>query len=133
WPREHAGRRDVIGRTIDFGHGPSTIIAATPRGSTATDLAPGDVFPPSMTTAARLQGAEWVDSRGWYWLESIARVRGGVALETAAAEAASQHRAGREGDPNYDPQVQVIAAPLLRARGPNAPSEVAVAQWLLGV
>jgi hypothetical protein len=34
----------VIGRTLNFGHGPFTIVAVAPKGFTGVDLAPVDVW-----------------------------------------------------------------------------------------
>ncbi|HEX6134003.1 MAG TPA: ADOP family duplicated permease [Longimicrobiales bacterium] len=134
WLGEYGGAPDVLGRTIDFGHGPYTIIGVTPKGFTGIDLRPVDFFAPFMTAGEQLQGGtEWAEERNWHWLRAIARVAPGVSVEAAEAEATRHHRAGRASDTHYDRDVEVVAAPLLDAQGPNAPSEVAVARWLLGV
>lgn len=134
WMSRYGGRADALGRTIDFGYGPYTIIGVTPKGFTGVDLEPVDFFAPFMTAGETMQGgSEWADSRQWYWLQAIARLAPGVSAEAAQAEATTHHRAGRADSENYDREAEILAAPLLLAQGPNAPSEVAVARWLLGV
>jgi predicted permease len=134
WQTSYGGRADVIGRTIDFGYGPFTIIGVAPKGFTGIDLRPVDFFAPFMVAGELMQGgSEWATSRNWWWLRAIARVGPGVAVETAEAEATAHHRTGRAETERYDRNARVVAAPLLVARGPEAPSEVAVARWLLGV
>jgi predicted permease len=134
WVSEYGGRADALGSTIDFGYGPYNIIGVTPRGFTGVDLRPVDFFAPFMTAGEAMQGGtDWVEEREWFWLQAIARVAPGVSAETAASEATAHHRAGRADSREYDTNAEVVAAPLLLAQGPNAPSEVAVARWLLGV
>ena len=134
WQRRYNGSAAALGQTIDFGYGPYTIVGVTPQGFTGVDLRPVDLFLPFHSAAVHLNGpGEWPTSRGWFWLQTIARVAPGTTIAQAEAEATAHHRAGRAQSQSYDQQANVVAAPLLAAQGPNAPSEVAVARWLLGV
>jgi predicted permease len=137
WQRDYGGRVDVLGETIDFGHGPYTIIGVTPKGFTGIDLQRVDLFLPLMVAGADLNGGDlWTHFRAWYWLRAVARISPGVSVEAAEAQATSHHRSGRAestDDPSYDPNATVMAAPMLVAQGPNAPAEASVAKWLLGV
>lgn len=134
WQRAYGGRADVIGDEIDFGYGPFTIIGVAPKGFTGIDLEPVDFFAPFMVAGELMQGGtEWAESRDWWWLSAIARVAPDVSIEAVQAEATTYHRAGRAASDDYDVNARVVAAPLLLAQGPQAPSEVAVARWLLGV
>jgi predicted permease len=142
WQRQFGGARSVLGRTIDFGHGPYTIVGVTPKGFTGIDLRPADLFVPFLTAGAHVQGEGWEQERNWFWLRAVARLAPGVSVAAAEAEATSLHRAGRAESATaaagaksmgYDSAAAIVAAPLLLARGPNAPTEVAVARWLLGV
>jgi predicted permease len=134
WLAEHGGAADVIGRTMDFGFGPFTIIGVTPKGFTGIDLRPVDFFAPFMVAGELMQGGtDWAEARDWYWLSAVARIAPGTERGAAETEATSHHRAGRAQDDEYDRNARVVASPLLEAQGPNAPSEVAVARWLLGV
>jgi predicted permease len=132
WQQDFGGSPDVLGRVLDFGYGPYTVIGVAPRGFTGTDLWAVDLFAPFMVMSA-WGGTDWENERGWYFMRAIARVDPAVSLEAVEAEATTRHRAGRHGEASYDSLASVVAAPLLAARGPNAPSEAAVAKWLLGV
>jgi putative ABC transport system permease protein len=134
WQQEHGGSADAIGQTIDFGFGPYTIIGVAPRGFTGADLRPVGFFAPFHVVQTHMSGGtEWMDQRGWFFLQSIARLDPSVPIEAAEAEATTRHRAAHRDGMMYDSLATVTAAPLLVARGPNAPSEAAVAKWLLGV
>jgi hypothetical protein len=56
WQSKYAGARDVIGRTIDFGYGPYTIIGGAAR-LHGVDLC-ADVWLPLHVAAAAVQGTE---------------------------------------------------------------------------
>jgi predicted permease len=134
WQRDYGGASGVLGQTIDFGSGPYTIIGVTPKGFTGADLLPVDFFAPFMVHHQNaFGGANWADERNIAFFTAIARVRPGAALEAVEAEATTRHRAAWSDDTFYDSEARVVAAPLLLARGPDAPAEAAVARWLLGV
>jgi predicted permease len=134
WQRDYGGSASVLGQTIDFGAGPYTIIGVTPKGFTGADLLPVDFFAPFMVYHQNaFDGANWADERSIAFFTAIARVRPGVSLEAVEAEATTRHRTAMSEDARYDREARVVAAPLLQARGPNAPAEATVARWLLGV
>ncbi|MFW6078239.1 MAG: ADOP family duplicated permease [Gemmatimonadota bacterium] len=136
WRDEYGGEPTVIGRTIDFGHGPYEIIGVAPEGFTGTDLTPVDVWLPLRKAGTDIRGDGWYDRRGWHWMQVVARLAPGVSPESAAAEATTLHRAGRremiEAD-RYDADATVAGLSLIAARGPLASDESAVARWLAGV
>jgi putative ABC transport system permease protein len=136
WQSKYAGARAVIGRTIDFGYGPYTIIGVAPRGFTGVDLARVDVWLPLHVAAAAVQGTEWENERGWGWFQAIARLAPGTTVERASAEASALHSAAwsdavARGDYNKDPSI--VLAPVLNALGPDHGSEPLVARLLLAV
>ncbi|MGH7480806.1 MAG: ABC transporter permease, partial [Longimicrobiales bacterium] len=137
WQRQFGGERAVLGEVLDFGYGPYVIIGVAPRGFTGEDLDRVDVWLPLAPTTARMRGdTDWIDRRTWYWLRVVGRLAPGAVPSTAEAEATTLHRLGRAeaieaGD--YDAKVEVLAAPLIHARGPLASEESAVATWLAGV
>jgi predicted permease len=134
WQREYGGAASVLDQTIDFGDGPYTIIGVTPKGFTGVDLLPVDFFAPFMVShETAFGGANWSEERNISFFTAVARVRRGVPLDAVEAEATTRHRAAWSDDATYDSEASVVAAPLLLARGPNAPAEAAVARWLLGV
>jgi predicted permease len=134
WQRDHGGSADVLGQAIDFGSGPYTIIGVTPKGFTGVDLQPVDFFAPFMVRQELAWGhTNWVESCCYFMLSAIVRLERDAAVEAVEAEATTRHRAAWSDAPFYDADARIVIAPLLEARGPNAPSEVAVARWLLGV
>ena len=137
WMRTFGGNRDVLGQTIDFGHGMYTVIGVAPRGFTGIDLTPVDMWLPMMVSAPDIMGGrEWLTSRGFFFSSAVARLASGTTAEAAAADATRLHRIGRQeliGLGRYDADVRVLAAPVVAARGPNPSGEVRVARWLAGV
>jgi predicted permease len=135
WRRSFGADPAVLGRDIEVAGDAYTIIGVAPAGFTGVDLAPVDVWLPLETSQGLMAGTEWHDSRGWYWMEVVARVADGVSMEAAAAEATALHRAGRREDIEdgryRDPSIELD--PLILARGPDAPPESRVARWLGGV
>ena len=153
WQQRFGGEPSVLGSTIEFGHGPYTIIGVTPRGFTGIDLDRVDVWLPLHAGAAVTMGEHWFDeSRGGYWLRAIGRLAAGVAVTAAEEAVTAAHRAGRAASvrtSNYDAEARVIASPLIVARaalqaardrrvggmffGRGASREASVALWLVGV
>lgn len=153
WKRRFGGDASVLGRAIDFGFGPYTVIGVAPRGFTGVDLGRVDIWAPLVSTASKVLGPEWVgDSRGMYWLRAIGRLAPGASVTVAEAAATAAHRAGRAAAPGggqYDPEARVLAASLITARaalrnardhelggsfaGRTAAQEAKVALWLAGV
>jgi predicted permease len=135
WQRRYGGDRNVLGRTLDFGQGPYTIIGVAPKGFTGIDLKRVDVWLPLHVYASQAMPSCW-DKRNCAWLHAVARLAPGIPTHTAEAEATTLYRNGIatfEGNSLDDPKPRVIGAPLIAARGPNASSESKVAIWLAGI
>ena len=137
WRRRFGGDPRVLGRRMDFGTYEATIIGVAPRGFNGVDVRPVDVWQPVKTAAPRVfEEDDWRVSRGWYLFRVVARLASGISTAAAEAEATAVHRRAREsvgGRGFYDPEARVVAASLIRARGPDAPAEATVARWLGGV
>lgn len=135
WQRDFAGAADVVGRTIDFGYGAYEIVGVAPQNFTGMDLAAVDVWLPFHVVAAQTMGTEWREHRGWQFFEAVARLKPGVAVAAAEAEATSLYTTGRSGtefaEDDEDPTV--LLSSVLSARGPEAPAESVVARLLLVV
>jgi putative ABC transport system permease protein len=136
WEREHGSDPEVLGTTIDIGRGVYTVIGVAPPGFTGARLEPVDIWLPLLVMQSLENGEGWMEGRGWYWLQAVGRLAPDATVEAAEAEATAAHRAGRaeqiaQGD--YDEGAQVIAAPIIGARGPQQNNEARVAQWLAGV
>jgi predicted permease len=134
WQREYAGMRDVLGRTIDFGSGPWTIVGVAPRGMTTLRLATADVWQP---LRMKSDGMEIMKlGRRYQAFAAVVRVRPRVVNAAAADQLSVLHRRGRAehiGAGTYDANARVLLTPLLETRGPLARPEVMVTKWLAGV
>lgn len=136
WQRNYDGDPSVVGRTVDFGHGPYEILGVAPPGCTGVDLERIDIWLSLQTAGQDLRGERWREARNWYWIYAVARLAPGVAVEQAEAEATALHLIGRREQIEaeiYDPEAEVEALPLITARGPLASGESWVARWLAGV
>jgi predicted permease len=128
WKRQFNGDPDAVGRHVKLGDRDYTIVGVAPKGFTGADLRPVDVW-----VNLHSRPGQWAESRSWFFLSPIARLRPGVDLATAEAEATMLHRRGRAGDQYYDQQATILLTPLIGARGPTASDESVVARWLAGV
>jgi len=97
WQRSFGGSSEVIGKSVDFGHGPYTIIGVAPRGFAGIDLAPVDVWLPMQRGGVDVLGGEfWIANRGMYFLNAVARLAPGASSGSATADATRLHRIGRQ-------------------------------------
>jgi len=136
WQTRFGGSEAVIGETIDFGHGPYTIIGVAPPGLTTLDLEAVDLILPFEQAARHLMGDGWVDNRNWFFMRIVGRLAPGASAAMMEAEATALHRAGRAelaAEGRYDPEASIIAGPVNAGRGPLAPGEARVSLWLTGV
>jgi predicted permease len=139
WRTRFGGDPGVVGRSIDFGHGPWEVIGVAPAGFTGADLRRVDLWlPVHQTQEAATRGTYWYEEtgRGWTWLRVVGRLGADMAPAAAEAEATLLHRQGRSATVeagHYDPEARVVATPLILARGPDAPASATVARWLGGV
>jgi predicted permease len=139
WREQFGGDRSVLGRTLDFGYGPYTIVGVAPAGFTGAELGAVDLWLPLQTTMSQMMSAAgWerrTTSRNMYWLAVVGRLAPGVAPEAAESQATTLFRNARSDWPEDDRfrNARVVAAPLIAARGPLASDESAVATWLAGV
>jgi predicted permease len=152
WQRRFGGSNDVLGETIDFGHGPYTVIGVLPRGFTGVTLVHSDVWLPFLPAGLAIQGDTWMTGRGYYWFGAIARLAPGVTEERALAEASAAHRGGRAddiGQGRYDAEALIVPVSIVPGKAPrrtvnageyvvNGPRaswgmESDVALWLAGV
>jgi predicted permease len=136
WQRQYGGARDVLGGTVDFGHGAYTIVGVAPKGFTGAELSNVDLWLPLHIAAYQLQGEGWELNRQWWWLRGVARVAPGVPLERVQAEASGIFRNGRREyieRGQEDAESLVMPASLIAARGPSPAPEAQVAKWLTAV
>ena len=129
--RAHLGAApDVVGTELELGDRRYTVVGVAPEGFTGTSVARVDLFLPLRSAAHEVVSGEWPTSRGFWWLQAVVRVRDGVPVEQAEAEASILHRQGRADDAQYDPQARVLLLPLVRSTGPGVAGEIQVAALL---
>ncbi len=136
WQSMFGGQRDVLGRDLEFGYGPWTIVGVAPRGFTGVDLSAVSFWLPARRFGSVTHTADLLQDRGYYWLDIVARMAPGASVAAAEAEATRAHRRGRAdaiARGRYDPDARVITYPLNAAAGSRLPAEVNVALWLGGV
>ena len=134
WRTRYGGEESVLGTVVEVGGASYTVVGVAPAGFTGVGLERVDVWVPFHAAAEVEEGGrEWVDHRGWYFLEVVGRLAPGVAPEAAAEAATVAHRAGRSEQEGYDVEARVSAEPLLLARTTLASREARVVPWLTGV
>jgi len=136
WKRAYGADPGVLGRTLVVSGHPFTIVGVAPEGFTGVDLQPVDLWLPLVNAGVVLNGPQWRDSRGWYWMSAVARLAPGVDPARAAEEATALHLNGREKqieEGHYEKDARLALDPLIAARGPEASGEAKVARWLGGV
>ena len=150
WQTNYGGKPDVIGKTIQIGSKTSTIIGVAPRGFTGTAPTVPAAFVPITAFADDLFGSFGSDrpNRPTYygthnmsWMEMLVRRKPGVTEANATAELTTMYRRSYQAQQAENPgatpieklKPRVIAAPVLRERGPNRGTDTKVATWLAGV
>ncbi len=149
WQRQFGGRDDAIGRSIELGADQYTIVGVAPKGFTGTQLSDVDVWIP-IAAADGLRfakGQDWNTTRNSQWLYIFARLKPGVTLEHARAEATAAFRHGEEirvaelkGRSTWSPDSEeVFLGSIIPGRGLNGfgisgtSSELRVSKLLGGV
>lgn len=126
WKRAMGGDVPALGATIYLADQPLTIIGVLPARFTAPDLSPVDLLLP-ITNSPWFGGAEALRSRNYSrWLKIIGRLKAGVGLAAAQAEATAIYRRSNAGVPSVDqaalPHVVIPVRPIIQARqDPTAP------------
>ncbi len=136
WRSKMGGDPDVLGRTLEIAGDSYTVVGVAPAGFTGVNLSPVDIWVPLVTSGVLRYGRQWVDSRGWYWFEEVARLPAGADAAAAEAEATAMHLNARKEQVDageYPKEAHIALDPLVLARGPEANGETRVAQWLGGV
>jgi len=139
WTRALGGDPEALGRELVVAGDPYTVVGVAPAGFTGVDLSPVDVWLPLETSATFQYGSDdFRENRGWWWLNTVARLAPGASVEAAAAEATSLHRNGRREEIErerypYPADATIALDPLILARGPEASADSKVARWLGGV
>jgi predicted permease len=135
WQRQFGGSPEALGKTIELGSGRYTVVGVAPEGFSGIRATRTDVWLPLHPASGEVVSGNWETSRGFYWLQAVARVKPGVSIEQAEAEGTALHLAGRSGIPNYAEKqhARITLGPLLTARGPASGQAERVSIWAGGV
>lgn len=129
WERRFGGDRAVLGKTVQLGRTPYTVIGVAPRGFSGVDLSVPDVWLPITAAAPEVMGPGALSASGFFWLSGvIARLRPGVKPEAAAAEATTIYRGTfvQAGDSSGVVSLESVHEAL----GPHVSNDVKLSVWL---
>lgn len=135
WQRQFGGSPEALGKTLELGSGRYTVVGVAPEGFSGIKTTRTDVWLPLHPASGEVVGGDWENSRGFYWLQAVVRVKPGTPLAQAESEATALHLAGRSGIPNYAEKqhAKITLGPLLTARGPASGQSERVSIWAAGV
>jgi putative ABC transport system permease protein len=144
WQSQYGGAPDLVGKSINIGPAPYTIIGVAPRGFAATQMLAPVAYIPITTAAVDGFGAMWNRYRTTYnitWLEIFARRKPDVTAEAMAADLSAAYRRSYEAQIGIQPRTtpldvakpRVALYPVFDQRGPEPSADTKVAKWLLGV
>jgi putative ABC transport system permease protein len=136
WRSAFGGDPGVLGRTIELGKKPYTVIGVAPEGFTGTELTPVDLWLPMSTSASGpFNDPEWLANRGSQWLQTLVRFKPGIAEGAAAEDATRGYREGHaESAGDFHKKAEASFAGLTGATMVGSEGNTArVAAWLLGV
>lgn len=132
WQRQLGGDPGVLGRALRLGSLTYTVVGVAPPGFRGVEAEAPDVWLPLTVTADVEERRYILEDRGMSWLQIVARLRPGATRAAAELQAVPVLR--RDGPPSGQYAVShVLAASIIRGRGPDAPREVKIALWLGGV
>ncbi|MEJ7810795.1 MAG: ADOP family duplicated permease [Gemmatimonadaceae bacterium] len=136
WQRHYGRDSGVVGRAIRIGAIVYSVVGVMPAGFRGVESDAPDVWLP-ITVAADDPGVYiTLPDRARYALSMVARLHPAATPALAEQQAAAIWQRGLRamvGGETRDTPVRVVAASLIRGRGPDAPREVKVTLWLAGV
>jgi predicted permease len=133
WERAFGADSGVLGRTLDISGLPYTIVGVAPKGFTGAELERRDAWIP-MSAGSSQPRPDWPTTWNAWWLDVIGRLKPGVTLRQAGADATAAHRRAYAGPPDYSVARATLSVAPLRYTGERKEStEVAVSRWLAGV
>jgi predicted permease len=130
WQSKFDGAQTVLGATVVLGDEPYTVVGVAPKRFTGPELGKVDVWMPmSLRSAGVTQ--DWTTTFNAQWLQVIARLKPGVSIEQANADATGAYQ---HAYPGRDPLgAKLFVAPLSFNGGGHETAENRIARWLLGV
>lgn len=136
WRNGYGRDPAVLGRTLDFGSGPYTIVGVAPPGFNGAELREVDLWLPMVSVRTQQGSAASLSDRQEYRLRILARRARVMSPERMAEEASILHRQGRAEEiasGRYAGDVRILAPPLDPAEQGGLSGAARVAGWLLGI
>ncbi len=133
WSRQFGRDSTALGRAVRIGSLLYSIVGVMPDHFRGADAQPPDLWLPITVAAADPTATLSLSDRLRYSLSPIARIREGASVQVSEQQAAAIWNSGNSVIGNSAMMLKVVAAPLARSRGPDAPREVKLSLWLAGV
>jgi len=146
WQAQYGGSPDVIGRSIQIGPMPLTIIGVTPPGfvGLADEGTPVAFIPSTLyaygVSQQRRGRINYYTTYNWGWLSVLVRRKPGVSVAAASADLTNAYRLSWELERAISPlppadsaRPRAAAEPVVLERGPNASPVARIAAWIAGV
>ena len=132
WQTQLDGANDVIGRTVLIGDIRYTIVGVTPEGFTGLIFGPTDAWLPLHAATPEFQGRFpelWTTDRN-AWLRMIVRLKPGVTLAQATAEAELLYRTSGERTRDRELAGTFMWDPLQPGRSSSGNRFATISLWL---
>jgi predicted permease len=133
WQRQFGGAAEVIGKQLELGGRNYTIIGVAPTRFTGVELASVDFWYPISTMYGEEGWKEPPYERGSAWLNVIARLKPGMTLTTAEADANLANQRGWAASRMRSEGLTMRLGPVMRAQDAERSKEVRVTLWLVWV
>ncbi len=134
WHHQFADDSTVLGRDLDLGRGRYTVVGVAPDRFTGVGLEPVDVWLPIRPAGEALMGTPWLTEKGYYWIQTIARLAPTTGPAQAEGEATLAYRRNAAADgERADSNTRVLLGPIQQARGPAGSVDAKVATWVAAV
>jgi predicted permease len=133
WRSQFDADPAILGKILYINGDPLTVIGIAPRGFTGVQLNRVDVWIP-MSLASKGTADNWPRAWNAQWLNVIGRLKPGISLEAAGAEATRIYKVTYDGRPTWRfANARLGATPIHFTTSGTESTEVSVARWLVGV
>lgn len=144
WRSRFGGARDVLGQTLALDDKTYTVVGIAPRNFDGGEYEAPDLWVAFTPVARAINGDDYREDRGWYFINLLARLAPGVTRASAEAEATALIIAGRTGPASGPGAAQqgsvslngfqnVEFSSILAASGPDFGASASLARWLVAM
>ncbi|MGH7669271.1 MAG: ABC transporter permease, partial [Gemmatimonadaceae bacterium] len=130
WSGAFGGDSAIVGHTVTLGGRQITIVGVAPRGFTGAKASNVDVWLPM---GGENMGKDWPTTWNWTGLHVVARLKPGVAVRVANAQATAALHAGYTGQGTAMRSAGVSLRPISYDDSGIEPAEFGVARMLWGM